>query len=152
MSLLFSILIVGIPTYLFFNWVLKKWNIGNKSNRKFIAIIPAICLSPLLYISIIYIWFFTASYYPTTNFNKNEWHTNTTERYKMSQDIIESDLLIGKTQKEVSNLLGDDFYIYNSNHIAYQLGFVPGLFNIDPDVLDIYFENGIVVKVSQHET
>jgi len=49
-------------------------------------------------------------------------------------------------------LLENDFYTYNENHIAYELGFVPGLFNIDPDVLDIYFENGKVVRVGQHRT
>ena len=56
------------------------------------------------------------------------------------------------TKKEISELLGQDFYSYNENHIAFELGFVPGLFNIDPDVLDIYFENGKVIKVKQHET
>ena len=70
----------------------------------------------------------------------------------MSNDIIKSEILIGKTKEEVIELLGDDFYTYNENHIAYDLGFVPGLFNIDPDVLDIYFEKGKVIKVDQHET
>jgi hypothetical protein len=70
----------------------------------------------------------------------------------MSNDIIKSNLLIGKTKKDVIELLGDDFYSYDENHIAYDLGFVPGLLNIDPDVRDIYFENGRVIKVGQHET
>ena len=70
----------------------------------------------------------------------------------MSEDIIESKLLIGKTKQEIVELLGDDYYSYNENHIAYDLGFVPGLLNIDPDVLDIYFENGKVIKVDQHGT
>lgn len=35
---------------------------------------------------------------------------------------------------------------------TYAFGFVPGMFNIGPDVLDIYFENGKVIKVEQHET
>jgi len=60
--------------------------------------------------------------------------------------------LIGKTKDEVIELLGDDFYSYDENHIVYDLGFVPELLNIDPDVLDIYFENGKVVKVRQYGT
>ncbi len=70
----------------------------------------------------------------------------------MSEDIIESELLVGLTLNEVTELLGGEFSRYSENHIAYYLGFVPGMFNIDPDVLDIYFENGRVVRVDQHET
>jgi hypothetical protein len=97
-------------------------------------------------------WVFSVSYYPTTDFNKQTWDVKIEERYTMSTDIIKSELLIGKTKEEVVDLLGDEFYTYSENHIAYNLGFVPGLFNIDPDVLDIYFENGIVTKVDQHQT
>ena len=96
--------------------------------------------------------FFTISYYPSNNFDKTKWDTNKAERYKMSEDIIESEILIGKTKTEIIQLLGNDFYSYNKNHIAYELGFVPGLFNIDIDVLDIYFENEKVIKVSQHSS
>jgi hypothetical protein len=98
------------------------------------------------------LWIFSASYYPSNDFDKQEWEANVEERYKMSEDIIESKILIGKTKEEITKLLGQDFYSYNENHIAYELGFVPGLFNIDPDVLDIYFENGKVIKVEQHQT
>ena len=105
-----------------------------------------------MYVGIIMIWIFSVSYYPKTDFNKQEWNENKEERYKISNDIIKSEILIGKTKDEVIELLGDDFYSYDESHIAYDLGFVPGLFNIDPDVLDIYFEKGKVVKVGQHET
>lgn len=70
----------------------------------------------------------------------------------MSDNIIETELLIGKTKEEVIKLLGKNFYSYNENHIAFELGFVPRLFNIDPDVLDVFFKNGKVIKVDQHET
>ncbi|MEZ7497705.1 hypothetical protein QO200_03035 [Flavobacterium sp. Arc3] len=129
-----------------------RLKLGNENNRKYLAIIPTVILSPLLYIGIIMIWIFSISYYPKTDFNKQEWNKNKEERYKMSNDIIKGEILIGKTKEEVIELLGDDFYFYDESHIAYDLGFVPGLFNIDPDVLDIYFEKGKVTKVGQHET
>jgi hypothetical protein len=44
------------------------------------------------------------------------------------------------------------FFKYDDDHWAYDVGFVPGLFNIDPDVLDIYFKDGKVERVGQHET
>ncbi len=146
------ILILAIPSYFLCKWILKKLNFGNDKNRKFIAIIPAVLFSPIMYVGIIYLWIFSVSYYPTNDFDKQEWKTNSEERYKMAADIMESELLIGKTKAEIMALLGDDFYEYNDNHIAYNLGFVPGLFNIDPDVLDIHFKNGIVISVGQHTT
>ena len=146
------VLILAIPIYFLSKWILKKWNFGNEKNRKYLAIIPSIVLSPIVYIGLIYLWIFSISYYPTNDFDKQTWESNPEERYKMSENIIESKMLIGKTKQEIVELLGNDFYSYSENHIAYGLGFVPGLFNIDPDVLDIYFENGKVTKVGQHET
>ena len=126
--------------------------LGNNKNRKFIAIISALILSPIIYAGVIYLWMFSVSYYPSNDFNKQKWEANTEERYKMSENIIESKMLIGKTKEEITDLLGQDFYSYDEKHIAFELGFVPGLFNIDIDVLDIYFENGKVTKVEQHRT
>jgi hypothetical protein len=146
------VLILAFPIYFLSKWILKKWNFGNEKNRKYLAIIPSVVLSPIVYIGLIYLWIFSISYYPTNDFDKQTWESNPEERYKMSEDIIESKMLIGKTKQEIVELLGNDFYSYSENHIAYGLGFVPGLFNIDPDVLDIYFENGKVTKVGQHET
>lgn len=146
------VLILAFPIYFLSKRILKKWNFGNEKNRKYLAIIPSIVLSPIVYIGLIYLWIFSISYYPTNDFDKQTWESIPEERYKMSEDIIESKMLIGKTKQEIVELLGNDFYSYSENHIAYGLGFVPGLFNIDPDVLDIYFENGKVTKVGQHET
>jgi len=145
------ILILALPSYFLSKWVLKKLHLGNDNNRKLIAIIPAIFLSPIIYFGLIYLWIFSVSYYPTNNFDKQEWETNMEERYKMSEDIMESKILIGKTKEEIIELLGKDFHTYNQNHIAYSIGFVPGLFSMDPDVLDIYFKNGKVTKVLQHQ-
>lgn len=146
----FIILILAIPIYFISRWILNKNNIGNEKNRKYFAILPAIFLSPFVYVGIMLIWFFSISYYPESKFDKKEWDTNVEERYEMSEDIIESELLIGKTKNEVVKLLGSDYSDYITE-ISYELGYVPELFNIDPDYLDIYFnDKGIVVQVIQH--
>lgn len=142
------ILILAIPTYFSFKWILKKLNVGNEKNRKYVAFIPNIFLSPVIYIGLIYLWIFSISYYPSNNFDQTEWKTNTEERYKMSEDIIESKILIGKTKHEIIELLGNDFYSYSDNQIAYGLGFVPGLFNIDPNVLVVYLKTEKSLKLS----
>ena len=145
------ILILAVPTYFLCKWIMTKLKIGNDKNRRFLAFIPTVVLSPLIYVGLIMIWIFTISYYPTNEFDKLEWDSNTEERYKLSEDIIESKMLIGKTQDEVIQILGTDFSSNSEKMITYELGFVPGLFNIDPDYLEIKLENGIVISVNQYE-
>jgi hypothetical protein len=90
-------------------------------------------------------------YHPNDEFDKARWHTDKEKRYELSEDIIKSELLIGKSKAEVKQLLGDD-YDGTEDDWHYYLGFVPSIGGIDPDVLDIYFEGGKVVRVGQHET
>lgn len=98
------------------------------------------------------LWFFCMSYHPAHNFDKVKWFTNKETRYELSEDIIESEMLIGKTKSEVRQILGDENNSDQSEHWSYYLGFRPGFINIDPDVLDIEFEHGRVIRVGQHET
>jgi hypothetical protein len=87
------ILILAIPVYFLTKLILKKLKLGNEKNRKYLSIIPTVILSPILYVGIIMIWVFTVSYYPTSEFNKNESKTNVEERYKLSENIIESKII-----------------------------------------------------------
>jgi len=146
------ILVIAILIYIVSMWLLKRFNSGNSQNRKYIAIIPAVILSPIVYIGLIIIWICYASYYPQETFSKEKWNANVEKRYSMSRNIIKSDMLIGKTKEEIVTLLGDDYHEYSKDHIGYYLGFVPKIMGIDPDILDIYFEENKVIKVSQHES
>lgn len=145
------ILILAIPTYFICKWIMKRLKVGTEKNRKFTALIPTVILSPVIYVGLVMIWIFSVSYYPTNNFDKSEWNSNIEKRYKMSEDIIASKMLIGKTQEEVIQTLGANFSSNNENRITYELGFVPGLFNIDPDYMEIKLENGKVISVHQYE-
>lgn len=150
-SKVFIILIVlAIPVYLLSRLILKKMKLGSEKNRKYLAVISTIIVSPIVYVGMIMIWFFIISYYPTSDFNQNEWKSNVGNRYKMSKNLIESKMLIGKTRNEVMDLLGKDFVSNTESRLIYELGHVPGLFNIDLDYLDIIFENGVVKSVSQN--
>jgi hypothetical protein len=146
------LLVLAFPIYFLTKWVLIRLRFGTEKNRNYLALFSTALLSPLLYIGIIVVWFFSVSYYSKVDFDKEEWTKNKEVRYQMSDDIIKNEVLIGKTKKEIIELLGEDSYFYDENHIAYELGFVPGLFNVDIAVLDLYFENGKVIKVEQHET
>jgi hypothetical protein len=146
------VLILAIPTYFICKWIMTKLKIGEEKNRKLLALIPTVILSPIIYVGLVVIWFFSISYYPSNDFDKNEWESNVEERYEMSEDIIESEMLIGKTKDEVIQILGNDFSLNTEKRLSYELGFAPGLFNIDPSYLDIKFENGKVISVHQYES
>ena len=61
------IFVIAIPMYFISKVSLKKLRIGSQDNRKYIAIIPTIILSPLIYIATILIWIFSISYYILKN-------------------------------------------------------------------------------------
>lgn len=145
------LILIALPIYFLIKEIFKKFKIGSDKNRWLYSFISTLMVSPVIYFFAIVIWMFSVSYYPNNDFNKEEWISNQDERFKLSEDLIESKILIGKTKQEVIQLLGEDYSSHN-NHITYDLGFVPGFFNIDPDVLDIYFEKGKVVKVDQRES
>ncbi len=92
----------------------------------------------------------TYLYYPNNSFNSKKWNSKIHVRYKMSEDIIQRNLLIGKTKEEVVELLGKKEVYIKNNLMEYYLGHVPGLFNIDPDILCIKFKENRVVDVFQY--
>lgn len=126
----------------------------NKSSLWRALLLAATLLTILIiiYIGGIALWLFNISQYPRHNFTKEAWSTNQEKRYEISQNIIDSDLLIGQTKSEIRQLLGDEGNTDSSDHWTYYLGFRPGFINIDPDVLEIKFENGKVTTVTQRET
>ncbi len=152
MSALIAIIIIliAIPTYLLFWWLLKKFQFGRVEARKYLALIPTIALIPAIYYGLVFTSIYAITYYPQAYFDPIAWQTNVEERYKMSQDIITSEVLIGKSKKEVIDLLGQD-YSEDEDRLSYYLGFAPGI-HIDPEFLLIYFDNGKVVDVKQYSS
>ncbi|WP_369998421.1 hypothetical protein [Winogradskyella sp.] len=83
-------------------------------------------------------------------FDKEQWRSNPQQRYKMADDLIESQLLIGKTKEEVISILG-----YSSNTIessqeilTYSLGKQPSFFETKKEYLLIIFIDGRVKEVT----
>lgn len=145
------LIILGIPVFFIWRWILKKFIEDNKK-RIITTWIVAIITTPFVYAGIIVLILLAMSYYPTHSFNQAEWLENKNKRYQISDDIIDSNMLIGKTKAEVKQILGDEGNPDESDHWTYYLGYKPGFISIDPDVLDIDFKDGKVVKVGQHET
>ncbi len=96
--------------------------------------------------------FMVIHYYPSRDFDAKKWRDDVEKRYELSEDLIESKVLVGKTMDEVRQLLGDDYDISGKEEWTYYLGVRPQLFPIDHDYLRIEFKDGRVVKVEQRTT
>jgi hypothetical protein len=145
------LLVLGVPTYFILRWILKKF-IKVERVRIIATWMTTLIATPLIYSGLITFWLISISYYPSHDFDKEKWFSNKEKRYKLSKDIIESKMLMNKTKAEVQQILGDEKNSDQSDYWNYYLGFKPGFANIDPDVLDIEFKNGKVIRVGQHET
>lgn len=147
----FIILILSISTFYIWRSIFRKYLI-DKQKQKIATWIATIIATPLIYIGLVILWIFSISYYPSNDFDRQKWLNNKEKRYEFSKEIIESKMLIGKTKAEVKAILGDEGNSESSDLWNYYLGFRPQLFGVDPDVLDIEFEKGKVIKALQHQT
>ncbi len=123
------------------------------------SLVASIFLAPIFYVLLITVAYTASIQYPSHTFTSEAWKSHgervrhgdrvPPERYLFSQDLIKRKVLIGKTKDEVIELLGPGGE--TGDVLVYNLGFVPG-HGVDPDVLEVYFENGIVVEVKQRRT
>lgn len=102
------------------------------------------------------LFFFVAFVLSTTliglfeeRFNQEQWQSERTTRYKLAEDIMESELLIGKTKKEVIALLGPASHstLSGSDHLVYALGKPPSFFEAKAEKLVVVFENSFAIEV-----
>jgi len=145
------LIIIGASNFFFWRWLINKYAKNNKW-RTATTWTATIVATPAIYLGLIGIMFFLMSYHPNHEFDKEKWFGDKESRYELSNDIIDSKILIGKTKHEVRNILGEEGNVDQSDDWGYYLGFKPGLGNIDPYILIIKFKDGKVIHVSQHET
>ena len=146
------LLIIATPIYFLSKFILKKRNLENKKNIEYLALIPTVIITPIIYASLIISLIFYVEYYPKEHFDKQKWDTNIEERYIMSNEIVKSEMLIGKTREEVIEILGNERTTSWSNEkrLEYYLGCSPAMFLCTEHYLEIIFENGKVIEVLQH--
>ncbi|OIQ20279.1 hypothetical protein [Lacinutrix sp. MedPE-SW] len=82
-------------------------------------------------------------------FTKENWERNRSTRYKMADDIIERQVLLGKTKQEIINLLGYAVFTTKNGKeiLQYKLGKSPNFGTVKRETLIIYFENEKVTLV-----
>lgn len=133
--------------------------IRNRRMVMFSAFVGSLLLSPVLYVGLVSAIYFASIQYPSRTFTPEAWKTFgervehddyiASERHQFSRDLIQRKLLIGKSRQQVVEILGPGRE--TGDVLVYDLGFVPG-HGFDPDFLEVYFENDIVVRVEQRRT
>ena len=129
-------------------------------HRKWVVLLITIIATPVVYFYVFYPFInIFSSYHHKKYFNSDAWQTKPALRYEMSEDIIHSNLLSGKSKGDIENLLGksswygwdDSLKINSPNKWNYNLGFKPGAFNKNQECLEIEFKNDPVKHVTQYQ-
>lgn len=83
-------------------------------------------------------------------FNSEDWINNPSERYKMSEDLINSGLLKGKKKADIIRLLSKDTKEFDSisNEWMYYTKIGKGYPDAKIEILDLEFKNDTVHSVS----
>ena len=83
-------------------------------------------------------------------FKRQQWRSEPARRYKMVDDLIESQLLIDKTKDEVIVILGkpNSISTIEKDVFAYRLGEQPSFFEASREQLIVIFVNQKVEKVT----
>lgn len=128
--------------------------------RLWVSLCIAVVGTPIVYFYVFYpiINIFT-NYHHRKYFNSENWKEKPALRYEMSDNLINSNLLLKKQKSDVANLLGesewygwDDSLKINSENIwNYNMGFEPGAFNMNQESLEIVFVDNKVIKVKQYQ-
>jgi len=142
------LLVLGTPMFFFWRWLFKHIKPGSK--RLLLTCFATIIGSPIIYLLFIAAFIFCSEYYPNRDFDKKQWLADSTKRYEYSKDIISSKMLIGKTQQQVKQILGDSGNKDSEATWYYELGYRPQITGIDPDYLEIDFKYGKATEIVQH--
>ncbi|MBD0831874.1 hypothetical protein [Aestuariibaculum sediminum] len=128
--------------------------------RKWLSLLLAIVLTPIIYFYVFYpLINIFSSYHHEKHFDSNNWKNKPALRYEMSNEMISDQLFIGKTKPEVESVLGksewfgwDDTIKANSpNKWNYNLGYKPGAFNMNQECLEFIFKDNKVISTKQYQ-
>lgn len=126
--------------------------------RKWLSVLVSLVLTPLVYFYVFYpILNIFSSYHHQKYFNSEVWIEKPSLRFEMTENILKSDTLMGKTKPEIEKLLGtyewltwnDTIKNHDENLWNYALGLKPGALNNKKECMTIVFKDG---KVSDIET
>lgn len=134
-----------------------KFRRSGEGNKMAFCFLGLLALVPVTLLDL-YVWFLCIMVfpvYPHYKFDRSDWAADVSQRFKMADDVVESQMLIGLTKQQAIEILGKPYHDWeNSDHtIRFDIGEkpTPGL-DLDPDELVLDLKDGKVVKSYLHET
>jgi len=150
-SLVVIMLVLFVLVFLFVRTIDK---------RKWLTVLVSLVITPLIYFYLLYpmINIFT-NYHHQKYFSSELWMENPALRYELSDNMINSGVLKGKSKTEVKNLLGkpewlswnDSLKAHNKDKWNYALGLEPGAFNEQKECIELSFKNEKLTKIEQYQ-
>lgn len=144
------IIIIAIPTFFIISWILKQF-IQNQKTRNLTSIAGTIIIAPILYLILVFAIFSYLFYEPQYDFDKEKWFADKHSRYEMRDDIVESRILLGKSQSEIVEIIGKPLSNDSNDLWKYDLGMSSAGLGLQFNYLELTFENGKVTKAEKIE-
>ncbi|MEO6348981.1 MAG: hypothetical protein ABIO60_13855, partial [Aquaticitalea sp.] len=150
-TLIVFLLIVFVLVFIFVNTIDK---------RKWLTFIITVVATPFIYFYGFYPMVnIFSSYHHEKYFDSSSWKSNASLRYEMSDDLVASKDLIGRSKDDVTMLLGtyewlswnDSIHDKDPAYWNYGLGIEPGAMNDKKDNILITFKNNKVVAVELYK-
>ncbi|WP_040249482.1 hypothetical protein [Psychroserpens mesophilus] len=125
--------------------------------RKWLTLFVSIMITPFIYFYGVYPMInIFSNYHHQKYFSSELWIDKPSLRYELSDDLMASEVLIGKTKTEVESLLGTYEWLswndFNKDHDTnkwnYSLGIEPGAFNTEKECVEIVFSNDKVISIN----
>lgn len=100
----------------------------------------------ILFFSVLVLW----SCNTDIKFDQKYWKENSDKRYRMSKNIVETKMLIGKSKDEIRGMLTDECKHCDkeSNDWMYYTKVEKGWLDAEIEILDIKFKDEKVIEVS----
>jgi len=147
-EVLIIILIIPIPTFFVLRWILKKF-IKDKKTRNWTSIIGTIIIAPILYFGLVTALFNYLFYEPQYDFDREKWFADKHSRFEMRDDIVDSEILKGKSKPEIVEFIGDPEFNDSTDVWTYVLGISGAGFGWQFNSLELTFEKGKVSGVKK---
>ncbi|WP_299276893.1 hypothetical protein [uncultured Psychroserpens sp.] len=125
--------------------------------RKWLTALVSLAITPFAYFYGVYPMInIFSNYHHQKYFSSELWKNKPALRYELSDDMIASEILLGKSKQEVESLLGTAEWMswsealkdHNANKWNYALGIEPGAFNTEKECAQITFKNDTVVDIN----
>jgi len=145
--LVISIVVIYVLVFLFLKTIDK---------RKWLNALISLVLTPIVYLYVFYpLVNIFSSYHHQKYFNSEAWKEKPAQRFEMTENIIESDTLIGKSKAKIQQLLGqyewltwnDSIKNHDDNLWNYSLGLKPGAMNNKKECMTLIFKDGKVATI-----